>query len=67
VRIPKKCTGRRYTELVFLSPVGYVSRVVYCGASGARNIDALFFMLWWARSGLKKKRVGTRYAEHVFF
>jgi hypothetical protein len=40
--------------------------VVDSGASGARNIDALFVMLGWYRYGCYKKRVGTRYAELVF-
>jgi hypothetical protein len=36
------------------------------GVSGARNIDALFFMLRWDRYGFDKKRIGTRYDELVF-
>jgi hypothetical protein len=35
-------------------------------ASGARNVNALFYMLRWDRFGLHKKHVGTRYAALVF-
>jgi hypothetical protein len=45
----KKCVGTRYAELVFLHPVGFVGHVVHYGASGAQNINALFFMLGWDR------------------
>jgi hypothetical protein len=38
----KKCVGARYTELMFLYPVGSVGHVVHFGASMAQNIDALF-------------------------
>jgi hypothetical protein len=47
--------------------VGSAGHVVHFGASGARNIDALFFILGWDQYGLHKKRAGTRYAELVFF
>jgi hypothetical protein len=39
---------------------------VHSGASGARNDDALFFMLGCNRYRFDKKRVRTRYAELVF-
>jgi hypothetical protein len=34
--------------------------------SGARNINALFFMLGWAWCNFQKKHTRTRYAELVF-
>jgi hypothetical protein len=62
----KKRVGTRYTELLFLHPVGYVGHVVHSGTCGARNFDAPFFMLRWDRYGFNNKRDGTHYAEPVF-
>jgi hypothetical protein len=62
----KKRVGSRHAELVFLHPVRFTDHVVHSSASGARDIDAQFFMLRWTWSGIHKKRVGTRYAELVF-
>jgi hypothetical protein len=65
--LTKKRTGTCDVELAFLHPVGSVGHVVHSGASKARNVDALFFMLGSARGGFHKKHDGTRYAELVFF
>jgi hypothetical protein len=62
----KKCVGTPYAELVFLDPVGSTGHVVHSGASEARNVDALFFMLEWTRCGFHKKRDRTRYIELEF-
>jgi hypothetical protein len=40
-------------------------RIVHSGASGARNVDALFFMLGWDWFSFHKKRVGTSFVELV--
>jgi hypothetical protein len=39
---------------------------VHSGASGARNVDALFFMLMWDWYKSHKKCIGTRYTELMF-
>jgi hypothetical protein len=58
--------GTRYTELVFLNAVEYVGHVVHSGASGVRNIGALFFMLGWAQCNFDKKCNETQYVKLVF-
>jgi hypothetical protein len=41
----KKRAGTRYAELMFMYLVGSAGHVVHSSASGAQNIDALFFIL----------------------
>jgi hypothetical protein len=60
------CTGTHYAEHAFLYPMGSMGHIVHSGASGARIIDALFFMLRWDWYGLHKRHAGTCYANHVF-
>jgi hypothetical protein len=62
----KKRTGARDAQLVFFHHVGCAGHVVHSGASGARNVIALIFMLGWDRYGFNKKRTGTHYIELVF-
>jgi hypothetical protein len=65
IRIRQKQIATRYAELVFFNPVEFAGRVVHSGASVARNVIALIFMLKWDWYGFDKKRVRTRYAELV--
>jgi hypothetical protein len=62
----KKCVRTRYAELLFLHPLGSAGHIMHSGASGLRNVNALFFMLEWDQYGFNKNRAGTRYAESLF-
>jgi hypothetical protein len=62
----KKHADTRYIELVFLHPVGSAVDVVHFGASGAQNVNTLFFVLVLALCGFDKKCARTRYVEHTF-
>jgi hypothetical protein len=47
--------------------VGSAGHIVHSGASGARNVDTLFFMHGWDQYGFDEKCIGARYAELLFF
>jgi hypothetical protein len=62
----KKRVGTCYAELVFLNSVGSMGHVVHSGASGVRNIEAIFVTIGWHRYGFCEKQVRTNYTELVF-
>ncbi len=60
-----KSVLRHYSKLVFLRLVRSTDYVLHSGASEARNVDALYFMLRWDWYGFHKKHTRIRYAELV--
>jgi hypothetical protein len=62
----KKPVRTHYAELVFLHPVLSTGHVVLSGASGARNVDTLFFILGRVYCGSHIKRAGTGYTKLLF-
>jgi hypothetical protein len=57
----------RYTELVFLHPMGFAGYVVHSSASGAQSVDTLFFMIGSDRYGLTKSALGHVTSNVCFF
>jgi hypothetical protein len=62
----KKRIGTCYAQVMFLHPVGCAGHVVHFGASEARNVIALIFMLEWDRYGFDKKCARTHFTELAF-
>jgi hypothetical protein len=65
-RFHKMRVGIPYAELLFLYPVGFAGHIMHSSATGAGNIDVLFFMLGWDRYGFHKKHARTHCAKVVF-
>jgi hypothetical protein len=51
---------------VFLHPEGSTGHEVHSGASGAQNVNTLFFVLGWDGYEFHNKRARTRYAKLMF-
>jgi hypothetical protein len=66
VRIPQKAHRNTLHRTCIFASVGSTGHVVRSDASGARNVDALFFIPDWASHESHKKHTRTCYAEFVF-
>jgi hypothetical protein len=66
VQIQQKEHRDRLGQTCVLHPVGSVGHVVHYGASEARIVDAIFFLLVWDRYVFQKKRIKTSDTELVF-
>jgi hypothetical protein len=53
-------------KFVFSHPVGFGGHIVHSIASGARNVDELFFKIRQAWCSFHKKHTGKSYSEHGF-
>jgi hypothetical protein len=62
----KSAIGHVTLNLLFCPPVGSAGHVVHCGASRARNVATLFFLLGWDRYGFHNKCSTKPYVELVF-
>jgi hypothetical protein len=64
--IPRNARRDTIRQMRVLHLLGSMGHVDHFGASGMRNVDALFFILGWDRYRFHKKHVGIHYAELVF-
>jgi hypothetical protein len=66
VRIQQKVHWETLFRTFVFHSVGSGDHIVHSGASKARNVDALLFMLGWDCCSFHKKCTGTRYDKLVF-
>jgi hypothetical protein len=65
-RFYKKCARTRYTELMFLRPLGSVGHIVYSGCVPGAKCLRTIFQTRVHQYGCDKKRVRTSYTELEF-
>jgi hypothetical protein len=66
VWFPQKARWDTFRQTCVLTSDGIYGSLGHSGASGAQNIDELFFMLRWDRHGFHQKCPGTRFADLMF-